>query len=263
MLVALPFPCNSIHPIQYPETVLWTLKDCKADKYVNVSNGNQSRPSMKRSIQDENGTPISDSLWKLIRKSVVLVAHTYLANLPTPSQAGAGQPWKKAFFKCYYPSEWDQALRKLKVQAPLLSLCFIDWKADQTLGGVLQDKLACFATAAHSAPPSCLTTPSSLGPSSCVRPSSHITAPPSSVAPSSSSAPHSSCHVSSCHLALKSSQKTAKQPAELAPTGNAKGKHRCDPSPALRTKRAKSDNDAISLVSSAGMCVMFTVVEWI
>jgi hypothetical protein len=163
MLVALPFPHNSIHPIQYPEMVLWTLKDCKADKYMNVSNGNQSQPSMKRLIQDENGTPISDSLWKLIQKSAVLVAHTYLANLPTPSQAGAGQPWKKAFFKCYYPSEWDQALRKLEVQAPLLSLCFVDWKADQMLGGVLQDKLAHSATAAHSTPPSCLTTPSSLG----------------------------------------------------------------------------------------------------
>jgi hypothetical protein len=176
---------------------------------------------MKRLIQDENGTPISDSLWKLIWKSAVLVAHTYLANLPTPSQAGAGQPWKKTFFKCYYPSEWDQALRKLKVPAPLLSLCFVDWKVDQMLGGVLQDKLTCSATAACSAPPSHLTTPSSLGPSSCVCPSSHITAPPSSVAPSSSSAPHSSCHVSPCCLALKSSQKTAKQPAELACHGSA------------------------------------------
>jgi hypothetical protein len=126
MLVALPFPCDSIHPIQYPETVLWTLEDCKADKYVNISNGNQSQPSMKHSIRDENGTPISDSLWKSIWKSVVLVAHTYLANLPTPSQAGAGQPQKKAFFECYYPSEWDQALRKLEVRAPLLSLCFVD-----------------------------------------------------------------------------------------------------------------------------------------
>jgi hypothetical protein len=42
MLVALPFPCDSLHPIQYPEMVLWTLEDCKADKYVNISNGNQS-----------------------------------------------------------------------------------------------------------------------------------------------------------------------------------------------------------------------------
>jgi hypothetical protein len=175
----------------------------------------------------------------------MLVAHTYLANLPTPTQAGAGQPQKKGFFRCYYPSEWDQALRKLEVQDPLLSHCFVDWKVDQTLGGVLQDELTCSATAAHSAPPSFSTTPSNLGPSSHIHLSSHITAPPSSSAPSSRSAPHSSFHVLPHCIALKSLQKTAKQPAEPAPTGNAKGKCSHDPSPVQQSKRVKSDDDAI------------------
>ncbi|KAM6490094.1 hypothetical protein JOM56_014413 [Amanita muscaria] len=42
---------STIRPFQYPESVLWTLQDCKKNEDVNLSKSNPSRPSMRFGIR--------------------------------------------------------------------------------------------------------------------------------------------------------------------------------------------------------------------
>lgn len=249
----LPYPRAIVRPSTFPPSVLWTLEDCQNDPDAGVSRGNKSRPPMRRAIRHEDGSMITDSQWKAIRESATIVARTHLDHLKTPVAARPSR--KKSFFKQYFLKEWVLALRELETMAPLLSLCSPAWKADQTLGSVLQQDDA------MSEPPSRASTPSSIAPASRVLPSSNLGSsrigPPSSVAPSSSDLRSSSHARSNRRVSFKSLQAASgaeQPPPDPAPASKATGpkaKRRRDPSPAARTgKRTKGDEPTSSV--SAG-----------
>jgi hypothetical protein len=202
--------------------------------------------------------------WKAIRQSALIVARTHLYCLKTSAPQAAGRVRKKSYYKRFFLNEWVQALRTLEGLAPLVSLCAGEWKADMTLGTVLQDEPSCSVPLvpspsvplSHSSTPSSVG-PASRGPASHGSPASH-TAPASSISTSSSVA--RSHHPLPRHVALKSSQRVSKQaqpPPEPVPASTSagpKGKRRHDPSPTPRTrKRARSDEDAVSSAPSAGV----------
>jgi hypothetical protein len=244
-----PFHCpDHCHP-----NVLWTLNDCKNDPSVTTSDTNKSRPSMRCVIRHEDGTHISDEEWKTIHQSATIIAHSILGPLdPQGLLAAAGQLCKKSFFKHHFLSEWIWAMNELEAVAPLTSFCAGTWKADLTLGSILDVLSSRSAPPSQTAPPS----RSSLTPSSVI-PSSNM-APPSTV-PShagssharssrarSSRAPsisHSAGIASASHTSHWSPRRTApkslqmcapseSQRADSVPLSLAasKGKHRRDPS---------------------------------
>ena len=275
------FPRPPARPHDLPPEILWTWDDCKNDTFVGMTASNVSRPPMRRAIRHENGNVITDAEWKAIRQSATLVARTHLFPLSRVSQTGAKQTRKKMYFKRYFSLEWAAALRELESLAPLLSLCFGEYKADHTLGGVLHDE-----TSPRAAPPvSRASTPSSLGPS---RPPARIGPPrrapprgtpastldlpppsnsprhapprgspassladlPPSTAPSSTVGRHPP---SPRRVALKSSQRDPKPPPTVA-----KGKRRREPSPEQVEKRVRSAEPAGALTPTLCHSVTLT-----
>jgi hypothetical protein len=259
-MTGLPFPRPFTRPTRYPLSVLWTPEDCKADPIVNVTEDNESRPSMRRSIRHEDGSVVSNSQWKEMRQAAVTVAHDCLGSLVVSAHLSGGKKRKKMFYKRNFPADWSRALRQLEAAAPLLSLCSGEWKADQTLGSVLPIPIV-----KPTARPSRSSTPSSLGPSRVGRSSSHVSshaAPPSSVAPSSSIPPRSA-HTSPRRVALKSAQHAKSlKPVPVVKATASKGKRRREPSPSSRAgKKTKSDEDAMSSVSST-FPFPFSQISW-
>jgi hypothetical protein len=199
----LSYPRPPLRPAHYSQSVLWTWQDLKEDRNIGLSPSNPSRPRMQCVIRDEMGRMLSALEMKSIRQSAIIIACTHLEPLKT-SSASAGQRRKKKFYKRHFLTEWLEALKALEVVAPLLSLCFDNWKADLILGWVLQDEHC--SEVSHSAPPSRMgpsrpSTPSNLSPSSppssLARPPSSLARPPSSLAISSHPAPPSSVSSSS------------------------------------------------------------------
>ena len=135
---------------------------------------------MKHTIRHDDGRHISDDKWKAIRQSAILVARTFLDPLDPQGILSAGQPRKIFFYKNNFQNRWNRALSKLEVVAPLMSFCAGTWKADLTLGSVLQDTTLSKNPAPG--PPSRSSTPSSLAPSRIRSTSSHM--PPPSTGPS-------------------------------------------------------------------------------
>ena len=87
----------------------------------------------------------------------------------------------KKFYQTHFANEWIQAMQELDAIAPLTSYCASTYKADLTLGSILQDHPHPNSALAYPSP-SCSLTPSSLT-------ASHVA--PSSVVPSSNMAPPS------------------------------------------------------------------------
>jgi hypothetical protein len=85
----------------------------------------------------------------VVHQSASIVAHSNLASLPHTVQLVDNQPHKKMFFKHFFLTDWVKALCKLESLAPLLSLCAGKYKANMTLGMVLQDDFTWFQ---HNAP---------------------------------------------------------------------------------------------------------------
>ena len=118
-----------------------------------------SCPPMQRGVRYENGDMVTNTEWKAIRQSAVLIARSHLYPLVLNSQTK--QTRKKMHFKRYFETEWAVALQELESLAPLLSLCAGEYKANHTLGGVLHND----ASPPAAPPVSHVSTPSSLGPS--------------------------------------------------------------------------------------------------
>ncbi|KAN0135291.1 hypothetical protein V8E53_006856, partial [Lactarius tabidus] len=162
----MSFPCKAKCPNKFLPSILWTWEDCKTDPSVGMSSSNMSRP------------PI-EAEWKAICQSVMVIICSNLDPLTPAAQARAHQSRKKMYFKHYFPIEWSLALCELESLAHLLSLCAREYKADMTLGSVLQDEVTCKQHDAaathvdsHTSSPSNLGTPSRGAPSSCSVPSS-------------------------------------------------------------------------------------------
>lgn len=166
-------------PSHLPLAVLWTYEDCKHDPQVGLTENNRSRLPTHRVIRHENGTLITPSQWKLIRASTCAVARSTLANLFSSDPRAAGCPRKKKYFKTYFLEEWESALIRLELAAPLLTLCAGHWKADLTLGTILSD--------GHLLP----SRPSSPQPSRFSSQTSHLSSQPSRLSSQPSSAPDS------------------------------------------------------------------------
>lgn len=231
---------------------------------------------MRRAVRNVDGSMISEADWKIIRQSATIIARTHLTSLTNTAQLESRQPRKKMFFKRFFLQQWIQALRELESMAPLLSLCAGEYKADMTLGSVLQDEVT---QRERDAPVlSRASTPSSLGLSPQPRappsrsgpprsgPSSR-SGPPSRHSPASTPAatPPSSTGSSSVgrsrppsprRVALKSSHKGSKPP----PPAASKGKRRREQSPVQAEKRARStDAEGASFFSVC--CMMLTTLE--
>jgi hypothetical protein len=124
-------------PPEYPEEVLWSLEDCKADLNVNVSSTNASRPSMEKAIRHNDGTMITSSEWSAIKVSARAVKADLLSLRPPRDRRAKDQSRTKVYFRTYFRHEWDSALAKLESYQPLLALCSSHWKADHVLGNTL------------------------------------------------------------------------------------------------------------------------------
>jgi hypothetical protein len=220
-----------------------------------------------------------------------------LEPLKLSSASAAGQKCKKKFFKRHFLPQWSEALKALEVSAPLLSLCFDVWKADLTLGWVLQDEQLSRPPLLPRAGPSRPSTPSNFSrpstPSNLSRPPSSLARAPSALGIASHPAPPSSVHSSSfaarpSHIAHPRSSISSNAPGSRAPlttsrrdsataqppppgprpadkAAGSKAKRRRDSSPPLRTgKRPKGSEAAtssrpafMSLVQSNAASVSF------
>ena len=229
-----------------------------------MSAGNESRPPMRDIIRHEDRRCLTTEEWKAIRQSAVTVVRTCLETLSTrhlPSSA-ANVPRKKNFYRRYFLKEWSQALRELELLAPLLTLCAGVWKADKTIGTVLQDSKS--GPQEPSRPPSRASSVTSSLSRAASRASTPGLAPPSSTIGSSRGAPSSTlassrAAPSSCQsrpsphrvILNKSSVRPrpvsgAAEPASANKGAASKGKRRHEPSPLLTEKRAKGDEDQAS-----------------
>jgi len=283
----LPLPRPFTRPACYPQSVIWTWEDCKNDYDVGASASNLSRPPMRRAIRDERGDMISDPQWKSIRQSATIIAHSHLDVLRTSSVLAAGQPRKKKFYKRFFLKEWRQALVALEAAAPLLSICFDAWKADLTLGSVMQDERpsddsysAPPSSPSHSAPPSLAGSASRAStPSSLARPPSGLARRPSNLGrsshpatPSRSSTPSSVAPASRApkpsprRASFKSTQPRVPsgsvQPRPAGKASGSKSKRQRDSSPTLRTgKRSKVTEDVAQRRPPSPRPVFFSMVQ--
>ncbi|KAN0130423.1 hypothetical protein V8E53_011824 [Lactarius tabidus] len=132
--------------------------------------------------------PISEEEWKTIHQTVTIVVHTILGLLNPLGILSAGQPHKKSFFKHHFLNNWVRAMNELKSVAPLTSFCAGTWKADMTLGSVLDVLPTSSVPPPDDTPPSHSSTPSSSLAPSCIAPSCNA---PSSVVCSSNMGPPS------------------------------------------------------------------------
>ncbi|KAF8269185.1 hypothetical protein EI94DRAFT_1799465 [Lactarius quietus] len=142
MLTPLPYPQPTTHPTYYPQTVLWTLRDCLKDPDVGVSSANWSHPPMRHSICHPNGMTIDKAEWKSICEATAIVARTRLECLDCSGRLAPGLSCKKKFYKRHFATEWNVVLWELEGMAPLLSLCAGSWKADAVLGRESPRKVA-------------------------------------------------------------------------------------------------------------------------
>ena len=217
---------------------------------------------MRQIIQHENGECITADEWKEIRQSALTIKHTRLdvlsiRHLPP---AAARVTRKKNFYRRYFIKEWSQALRELELLAPLLTLCCGVWKADKTLGCILDGKPV---PQAVSRPPSRASSVSSSlsHATSLSRAPSRTSAPGvppssslgSSSRPPSSAASHSRPSQQSPHrVALGRSSGRSRpisepaEPASVTKSAASKGKRRREPSPLPTEKRAKAGGDNAS-----------------
>jgi hypothetical protein len=241
-----PYPRPFHRPDQCHPNVLWTLNDCKNDPSVTTSNTNKSRPSMRHAIQHKDGMHISDEEWKMIHQSATIIAHSILGLLdPQGLLAAAGQPRKKSFFKHHFLSKWIQAMNWLEAVAPLTSFCASTWKADLTLGSILDVLSSRSAPPSQTAPPSrSSSTPSSVIPSSNMAPPSTVPSRAGSSCAGSSHA-RSSCTPSISHSAgvASASHTSRRSPRCAAP----KSLQMCAPSESQQADSAPS-----SLAASKG-----------
>ncbi|KAH9037137.1 hypothetical protein EDB85DRAFT_2142721 [Lactarius pseudohatsudake] len=117
----------------YPESVVWTTKDCKTDPDVGGSASNSSRPPMHHAVRHENGKMISDPEWQSIRQAAFTVARSHLDPLRRDPRAIPEKMHKKTFMKGAFLNEWLDAVTALEHLCPLLSLCAGNWKGDMVL----------------------------------------------------------------------------------------------------------------------------------
>ena len=156
--------------------------------------------------------------------------------------------------------EWSQALRELELLAPLLTLCCGVWKADKTLGCILDGKAvpqevsrppsrasSISSSISHATSFSCA--PSRISapgapPSSSLGSSSH---PPSSAASHSCPSQPSPRHVTLNKSSWRSHPNSeAAEPAATTKAAASKGKRRREPSPRPVEKRTKAGGDDAS-----------------
>jgi hypothetical protein len=270
LIAPLPRPRVTIRPAEYPPSILWTFEDYKKAPDIGGSATNKSRPPMRRVLRHEDGSILTESEWKVVRESAIIIARSRLYCLYSAASHATGLARKKKFFKGFFPDQWAAALVELERLVPLTSLCSGEWKADKTLGSVLQDEPA--PVPSDSPPPSRSSTPSIIGSASRVGPASRVGFPsrggPASSQVTSHSAPASSVSSSSNaarsrrlsprRVALKSHRASGQvePPPEPAPASRGKGKRGRDPSPTVPTKkRTKSDEDTMSSAPSAGMSI--------
>lgn len=94
---------------------------------------------MEKCIRDEDGTEVSPSEWRAIKKSANLLVNTYLKTLQAPADPSAKTRSKtKTYYAKYFPQIWSDVLEKLERQEPLVRLCAAHWKADHIIGNCLQ-----------------------------------------------------------------------------------------------------------------------------
>ena len=187
-----------------------------------------------------------------------------------PSLVGSHE---KKFHQNNFPNDWIRAMQELEILAPVTSYCVSTYKAELTLGSVLQDN-----TSPNPAPaPSRSSTPSSLtashvasssvAPSSNMAPPSTVPSRPGSSRPGSSRvpvAPRSGSATSASNTSHRSPRRTAPklaqscassevQQADLGPlsaTGSkAKRRHNPSPLPRQKEKRSRGREDSHSSTS--------------
>ncbi|KAH9024579.1 hypothetical protein EDB85DRAFT_2150417 [Lactarius pseudohatsudake] len=101
-------------PDCYPESVVWTTKDCKTDPDVGGSASNSSRPPMHHAVRHENGKMISDPEWQSIRQAAFTVARSHLDPLRCDPRAIPEKMHKKTFMKGAFLNEWLDAVTALE-----------------------------------------------------------------------------------------------------------------------------------------------------
>lgn len=118
-----------LRPNQYPLTVLWSPKDC-------LSEPGLSHGSMEKCIRNADGTRIHKREWRAIMAAAGAIIDRQLRPLSAPKEGLA----PRTFYRKHCARVWLSAIAMLEVEQPILSLCAGHWKAEHTLGQILDNK---------------------------------------------------------------------------------------------------------------------------
>ncbi len=270
----LPQPQPITGPSFYSPKLHWLWQEARE---AICTKDNKSHLSMLQAIQDEDGIFILKDWWDSIRSTAVIVTRTHLGILDVECYRVTHKKGSKTLYKRFYRAEWDCSLVELEKAAPLLSLCAGVWKADYTLGSVLEFLLLDDSPAPPSSgvSPHCTfssraSTPSILQPS-CLAPSRALT--PGVVAPSHIST--SSSLAQRTHALQPKPRRTfvkslhtrpscvPQEPQEATESVAPKAKSRRDPSPPSQNKRSRLDKDATSGSDSGASCIPPLICSWL
>ncbi|KAM6496548.1 hypothetical protein JOM56_007021 [Amanita muscaria] len=128
-------------PSQYPLTVLWNFEDIPSDAQSKHDRNNPSRPKMKHVIRHEDGTKISRSEWNALRGSGKYMRTQVLSEaykLDKERDGTIKERRTKTDFMHDYPALWQETVKNLEAQQPLLALCTNHWKADHLLAYIMR-----------------------------------------------------------------------------------------------------------------------------
>lgn len=104
-----------------------------------MSNSNPSRPPMDRCIRNQDGSEISRGEYRAIKTSARRLVNKHLTPLKEPSDLAAKNRSKtKSYYQKHHAKPWDETVRNLEENQPLVALCASHWKADHLLGNCLQ-----------------------------------------------------------------------------------------------------------------------------
>jgi len=92
---------------------------------------------MEWAVRHLDGSLITSNEWTAIKASARLIKAQLLLLGPPRDQCTQSRRKTKAYFRKYFPKEWEAALLKLEMQQPLLRLCGSYWKAEHVLGNTL------------------------------------------------------------------------------------------------------------------------------
>ena len=94
--------------------------------------------SMEKCIRNADGTRIHKREWRAIMAAAGAIVDRQLRPLAPPKEGQGLAP--RTFYRKHCARAWFSAIATLEVEQPILGLCAGHWKAEHTLGQILDNK---------------------------------------------------------------------------------------------------------------------------